>query len=282
MALLDRFTRRAKQVLSLAQEEARHFNHPYVGTEHILLDLVRDQDGVAGKVLDDLGVKLEQARSAVEFMVGHGEGPRRTDEAELTEHAKKAIERAVEESRVLKHHYIGTEHLLLGLVSHGAGVAINVLEIMGVSLEQVRTQVRRMVRSSAPEQASLPRRAPALPDIPRPRFDIFPTDAAQSAAPGTKITYSFDLTNRSPIRAAFELQVITTPSTDPTLPGVYAGLRQTYLELDHGQTVPFDVVVFIPQDTPNGADVRHVHVTAEHTSGLVSTKAVITTTVRRS
>src|SRR3712207_7646416 len=74
MGLLDKFTKRAKQVLSLAQEEARNFNHPYVGTEHILLGLIRDQEGVAGKVLDDLGVKLQQARSAVEFIVGHGEG----------------------------------------------------------------------------------------------------------------------------------------------------------------------------------------------------------------
>ncbi|MDQ5851897.1 MAG: AAA family ATPase, partial [Chloroflexota bacterium] len=165
MGLLDKFTKRAKQVLSLAQEEARNFNHPYVGTEHILLGLIRDQEGVPGKLLDELGVKLQQARSAVEFIVGPGEGAPRTEEAELTARAKKVIEYAVEEARKLNHHYIGTEHLLLGLVRNGEGVATGVLEIMGVSLEQVRTQVYRYLRqgptgpserSTQPKQSKTP------------------------------------------------------------------------------------------------------------------------------
>ncbi|MBA3946154.1 MAG: hypothetical protein H0X37_16520 [Herpetosiphonaceae bacterium] len=141
MGFLDKFTKRAKQVLSLAQEEARSFNHPYVGTEHILLGLIRDQEGVAGNVLDELAVKLQQARHAVEFLAGHGEGRQRSDEAELTARAKKVIEYAVEEARKLNHHYIGTEHLLLGLVGNGEGAAADVLEIMGVSLEQIRIAV---------------------------------------------------------------------------------------------------------------------------------------------
>src|SRR6476661_6369893 len=126
----DKFTKRAKQVLQIATEEARAFNHPYIGTEHILLGLIREGEGVAARVLDDLGVKLSQARQA----------------QDLTARAKKVIAYAVEEAKRLNHHYIGTEHLLLGLVRNGEGVATGVLDIMGVSLEQVRTQVMRVLR----------------------------------------------------------------------------------------------------------------------------------------
>ncbi|HEX5692336.1 MAG TPA: ATP-dependent Clp protease ATP-binding subunit [Roseiflexaceae bacterium] len=141
----DKFTKRTKQVLQYATEEARAFNHPYIGTEHILLGLIREGEGVAAQVLNNLGVKLSQARHAVEFIVGVGEGPPRTDQ-DLTARAKKVIEYAVEETKRLNHHYIGTEHLLLGLVRNGEGVATGVLDILGVSLEQVRTQVMRVLR----------------------------------------------------------------------------------------------------------------------------------------
>lgn len=143
--LYDKFTKRAKQVLQLATDEARSFNHPYVGTEHILLGLIRENEGIAARVLDDLGVKLPHARNAVEFIVGAGEGER-FSEQELTARAKKVIEYAIEEARRLNHHYIGTEHLLLGLVRNGEGVATGVLDIVGVSLEQVRNQVMRVLR----------------------------------------------------------------------------------------------------------------------------------------
>jgi ATP-dependent Clp protease ATP-binding subunit ClpC len=143
--LYDKFTKRAKQVLQLATEEARTFNHPYVGTEHILLGLIRENEGIAARVLDDLRVKLPQARSAVEFIVGTGEGVKHSEQ-ELTARAKKVIEYAIEEARRLNHHYIGTEHLLLGLVRNGEGVATGVLDIVGVSLEQVRNQVIRVLR----------------------------------------------------------------------------------------------------------------------------------------
>ena len=141
----DKFTKRAKQVLQLATEEAKQFNHPYIGTEHILLGLIREGEGVAARVLDDLGVKLSQARHAVEFIVGVGE-PSTRSEQDLTARAKKVIEYAIDEAKRLNHHYIGTEHLLLGLVRNGEGVATGVLDIMGVSLEQVRTQVMRVLR----------------------------------------------------------------------------------------------------------------------------------------
>jgi ATP-dependent Clp protease ATP-binding subunit ClpC len=144
----DKFTKRAKQVLQIATEEARAFNHPYIGTEHLLLGLIREGEGVAARVLDELGVKLVQARHAVEFIVGHGEGAPRQD-LELTARAKKVIAYAVEEAKRLNHHYIGTEHLLLGLVRNGEGVATGVLDILGVSLEQVRTNVMRVLRQGA-------------------------------------------------------------------------------------------------------------------------------------
>ncbi len=142
MGVLDKFTKRAKQVLSFAQEEAGNFNHPYVGTEHILLGLIRDQEGVPGKLLDELGVKLQQARGAVEFIVGRGAAPR-PDEAEMTARTRKVLKYAVEEARKLNHHSVGTEHLLLGLARDRAGVAAGVLETMGVSLEQIRAGLQR-------------------------------------------------------------------------------------------------------------------------------------------
>src|SRR3712207_6782660 len=111
----DKFTERARRVLTLAQEEAQRFNHNYIGTEHLLLGLVREGDGVAAKVLANLGVELNKVRSAVEFIIGRGDRAV-LGEIGLTPRAKKVIELAVDEARRLNHHYIGTEHLLLGLV----------------------------------------------------------------------------------------------------------------------------------------------------------------------
>ncbi|WP_026369556.1 ATP-dependent Clp protease ATP-binding subunit [Kallotenue papyrolyticum] len=181
MGLLDRFTKRAKQVLSLAQEEARHFHHSYVGTEHILLGLIRDQEGVAGKVLAELGVKHAQARSAVEFIVGYGESSGSNDDLELTASAKKVIEFALEEGRKLNHHYVGTEHLLLGLVRKGEGVAAGVLEILGVSLEQIRTAVLRELRhgpTSGLERPAVPKQSKT------PYLDALSTDLTEMAEAG--------------------------------------------------------------------------------------------------
>src|SRR6187455_2700011 len=136
----DKFTERARRVLTLAQEEAHRFNHNYIGTEHILLGLVREGDGVAAKVLANLGVELNKVRSAVEFIIGRGDRTVAGDIG-LTPRAKKVIELAVDEARRLTHSYIGTEHLLLGLVREGEGIAAGVLESLGVSLEKVRAQV---------------------------------------------------------------------------------------------------------------------------------------------
>ncbi len=181
----DKFTKRAKQVLQLATDEARAFNHPYIGTEHILLGLIREGEGVAARVLENLGVKLSQARHAVEFIVGVGEGATRQDQ-DLTARAKKVIEFAVDEAKRLNHHYIGTEHLLLGLVRNGEGVATGVLDIMGVSLEQVRTQVMRVLRQGSTGDAERSS-GPATP-TPRtsktPYLDALGTDLTEAAEAG--------------------------------------------------------------------------------------------------
>lgn len=140
----DKFTDRARKVLTLAQEEAQRFNHNYIGTEHLLLGLVREGDGVAAKVLASMGVQLPKVRSAVEFIIGRGETMTMAEPG-LTPRAKKVIELAVDEARRLNHHYIGTEHLLLGLVREGEGIAAGVLESLGVNLEKIRTQVMQVV-----------------------------------------------------------------------------------------------------------------------------------------
>jgi ATP-dependent Clp protease ATP-binding subunit ClpC len=184
--LYDKFTRRAKQVLQLATDEAHTFNHPYVGTEHILLGLIRENEGIAARVLDDLGVKLTQARNAVEFIVGIGEVAY-PGEQELTARAKKVIEYAIEEAKRLNHHYIGTEHLLLGLVRNGEGVATGVLDIMGVSLEQVRNQVMRVLRhgtTPATERTGSSTQAGQQRQSKTPYLDALGTDLTEMAEAG--------------------------------------------------------------------------------------------------
>ncbi len=156
----EKFTERARKVFSLAQEEAQRFNHNYIGTEHLLLGLVREGDGIAARVLANLGVQLPKVRSAVEFIIGRGDGLVVGDPG-LTPRAKKVIELAMDEARRLNNHYIGTEHLLLGLVREGEGIAAGVLESLGVSLEKVRQQVMQVVSQSAAFQQS-----PAQPTAP--------------------------------------------------------------------------------------------------------------------
>jgi ATP-dependent Clp protease ATP-binding subunit ClpA len=126
----DKFTDRARHVLQLAQEEAQRFQHNYIGTEHILLGLIREQNGIAARVLERLGVGLDDVRGAVELIIGRGEHTRAADIG-LTPRAKKVIEFSVDEARRLNHHYIGTEHLLLGLLREGEGLAAGVLESLG-------------------------------------------------------------------------------------------------------------------------------------------------------
>ena len=143
----EKFSERARRVLSLAQEEAQRFNHNYIGTEHILLGLVRETEGVAARVLSSLTVDLSKVRSAVEFIIGRGEKPPQ-GEIGLTPRAKKVVELAVDEARRMTHTYIGTEHLLIGLMREGEGVAAGVLESLGVTLDKVRAETHRILSNS--------------------------------------------------------------------------------------------------------------------------------------
>ena len=138
--MFERFTERARRVIILAQEEAKRLNHSAVGTEHILLGIVREGEGVASKVLESLNISPERVRAEIESAIGRGE---RTphEEVTFTPRAKKVLELALDEARRLGHNYIGTEHLLLGLIREGEGVAARVLEAMGADLERVRSQV---------------------------------------------------------------------------------------------------------------------------------------------
>ncbi len=177
----DKFTERARKVLTLANEEAQRFNHNYIGTEHILLGLVREGDGVAARVLANLGIELPKVRSAVEFIIGRGDRMV-MGEIGLTPRAKKVIELAVDEARRLNHHYIGTEHLLLGLVREGEGIAAGVLESLGVSLEKVRTQVIQVLNSSGGYQQGQggPQKGPSK----TPYLDALATDLTALATSG--------------------------------------------------------------------------------------------------
>ncbi len=157
------FTKRARHVMTLAQEEARHFQHNYIGTEHLLLGLLREGEGVAAHVLSNLGIEVEQVRHAVEAIIGRGE--RIVDgELGLTPRTKKVIELALDEARRLTHHFIGTEHLLLGLIREGDGIAAGVLENFGLHLEQVRTETLRVLRQHQQGQEEAP--APVIPPVP--------------------------------------------------------------------------------------------------------------------
>ncbi len=166
----EKFSERARRVLSLAQEEAQRFNHNYIGTEHTLLVLVRETEGVAARVLLNLNVELVKVRSAVEFIIGRGERPT-PGEIGLTPRAKKVIELAVDEARRLNHHYIGTEHLLIGLMREGEGVAAGVLESLGVGLEKVREETNSIIQKQSSSQSSSSRsstrtsRTPALDEL---------------------------------------------------------------------------------------------------------------------
>ncbi len=177
----EKFTERARRVLSLAQEEAQRFNHNYIGTEHILLGLVRETDGVAARVLSNLGVELHKVRSAVEFIIGRGE--RSTPgEIGLTPRAKKVIELAVDEARRLNHHYIGTEHLLIGLMREGEGVAAGVLESLGINLDKIRGETSRLLSQSSQSPQGSGRRGRSKSQT--PMLDELGVDLTKQAREG--------------------------------------------------------------------------------------------------
>jgi ATP-dependent Clp protease ATP-binding subunit ClpC len=157
--MFERFTDRARNVVVLAQQEARLLKHNYIGTEHILLGLARESDGLAAKALDALGVELEAVREQVVEITGQGqESP--SGHIPFTPRAKKVLELSLREALQFGHNYIGTEHILLGLIREGEGVAAQVLVRLGGDLSAVRQQVIRLLKEN-PTTDELPRAAQA-------------------------------------------------------------------------------------------------------------------------
>jgi ATP-dependent Clp protease ATP-binding subunit ClpC len=177
--MFERFTEKAIKVIMLAQEEARRLGHNFVGTEQILLGLIGEGTGVAAKVLKSMGVNLKDARVEVEKIIGRGSGFVAV-EIPFTPRAKRVLELSLEEARQLGHNYIGTEHLLLGLIREGEGVAARVLENLGVDLAKVRTQVIRMLGETA-EVAS---GSGSKGSTKTPTLDEFGSNLTQLAAEG--------------------------------------------------------------------------------------------------
>jgi len=153
--VFERFTDRARRVLTFAQEEARLLNHSFIGTEHILLGLIREGDGLGAKALHSLGISFDVVREKVEEIVGmSGSSP--GGSPPFTPRAKKVLELSLREALQLNHSYIGTEHILLGLVREGQGVAATVLIDLGVDLVRVRQAVNNLM-TGGPEEAQLSR-----------------------------------------------------------------------------------------------------------------------------
>ena len=185
---MERFTQRARRVLSLAQEEAERLQHGQIGTEHLLLGLMREEGGVAGRVLRDLGLEQRRVEELVNRLTDSGQRAA-SGNLDLSTGTKKVLELAVDEARRMGHHYIGTEHLLLGLVRQQDGIAIEVLRRLGVSPEEVRRQTRRVLQESPlqsqqkPPQEQAPRPARTRSEK-TPLVDQLATDLTQLASEG--------------------------------------------------------------------------------------------------
>ena len=177
MNMFNRFTERARKVILLAKEEAKRFNHDYIGTEHILLGLIREGEGVAAAVLQNLGLSSDQIRLEVEKLVQLGPSTIVSGDIPFTPKAKKVIELAMDEARNLGHNYIGTEHLLLGLIREGEGIAAQVLVNLGLDLGKVRQEVMELLGSSTPGYTV----SPPTPKTKTPALDAFGRDLTQLA-----------------------------------------------------------------------------------------------------
>jgi ATP-dependent Clp protease ATP-binding subunit ClpC len=169
----DKFSERARRVLTLAQDEAQRLNHNYIGTEHILLGLVKEEDGIAAKVLVNMGINLGKISQAVEYIIGPGDKTNINTNG-LTTKAKRVIELAIDEARQMGHTYIGTEHLLLGLLREGEGVAAKVLDSFGVTLEKARAEVMRAStqQSAAKSRLSRPASTTRTPTLDQVSHDL--------------------------------------------------------------------------------------------------------------
>ena len=183
--MFDRFTERARKVIALAREEAGRLGHDYIGTEHLLLGLIREGGGVAAAVLENLNVDLERVRLEVEKLVVIGGGTLTLGEVPFTPRAKKVLELSVEEAQSLSHNYIGTEHLLLGLVREGEGVAAKVLENLGVKLDKAREITINLLGGNVPKAGGGTAAASsAASKSATPALDTFGRDLTQMARDG--------------------------------------------------------------------------------------------------
>ena len=151
--MFERFTDRARRVVVLAQEEAKLLNHNYIGTEHILLGLIHEGDGVAAKALEQLGISLDAVRAQVQDMIGTG-SQQTSGHIPFTPRAKKVLELSLREALQLGHNYIGTEHVLLGLIREGEGVAAQVLVKLGADLNRVRQTVNQLLAGYQGKEAT--------------------------------------------------------------------------------------------------------------------------------
>ncbi len=179
--MFDRFTDRARKVMALAREEARRFNHEYIGTEHILLGLVKEGSGVAANVLQNLDIELKKIRLEVEKIVQSGSDLVSVGQLPFTPRVKKVLEYAMEEARALGHNYIGTEHLLLGLLREQEGVAAQVLLNLGVKLEDVREEVIGLLGSEAVQGSMNQEKEEKKGKSKTPALDSFGRDLTQQA-----------------------------------------------------------------------------------------------------
>jgi ATP-dependent Clp protease ATP-binding subunit ClpC len=160
--MFERFTERARQVVVLAQAEARALKHNYIGTEHLLLGLLREEEGLASRVLRELGVTLEEVRAQVARIVGQGD-ELTTGQIPFTPRAKKVMELSLREALSLNHNYIGTEHILLGIVRENEGVAVRILLDLGVDAERIRDEVIRLLGGPAAVERSFTFRSSPRP-----------------------------------------------------------------------------------------------------------------------
>ncbi len=167
--MFERFTERARQVIVLAQDEARTLGHQYIGTEHLLLGLLREEEGLAARVLDSLNVTIEEARAQVEQIVGRGPGQAETGQIPFTPRAKHVLELALREEQMLGHNYIGTEHVLLGLVCEDEGVAARILTSFGADAGTVREAIIRRLGGTGATVQAVAAAWPRSEDLLRPR-----------------------------------------------------------------------------------------------------------------
>src|SRR6201747_1801340 len=184
MDMFERFTDRARKVMALAKQEAQRFNHEYIGTEHILLGLVKEGSGVGANVLKNLDVDLRKVRLEVEKLVKSGPDMVTMGKLPQTPRAKKVIEYAIEEARSLNHNYVGTEHLLLGLLREHDGVAAQGLMNLGLKLEEVREEVLNLLGAGVENEEPQQEKQSGKTKSKTPALDSFGRDLTELAKEG--------------------------------------------------------------------------------------------------